>query len=82
MRVLSRFVYAPDGQLLGEYGTNAQAVRAEFVWLLPQVDNNGQVGDNDGLSGYMPLARPNRRGGSHIAEFEHVYNTSKFNYLT
>jgi RHS repeat-associated protein len=51
-----RFLYAPDGRVLGEYGANAQDVKAEFIWLSPQVGDAGQFGGDDGLGGYMPLA--------------------------
>jgi RHS repeat-associated protein len=51
-----RFVYAPDGRVLGEYGTSANDVRAEFIWMSPQVGDSGMFGGDDGLGGYMPLA--------------------------
>lgn len=53
-----RFVYAPDGRVLGEYGANASDVKAEFIWLSPEVgeaDASAFDGD-DGLGGYIPLA--------------------------
>ncbi len=28
-----RFVYDPDGRVIGEYGTSATNVKAEFIWL-------------------------------------------------
>ena len=70
-----RFVYAPDGRVLGESGTNASDVRAEFIWISPEVganDNSPFGGDSgsgsgagDGLGGYMPLAvaAPTTTGG-------------------
>jgi RHS repeat-associated protein len=51
-----RFVYAPDGRVLGEYGTSATDVKAEFIWLNPQVGDGGTFGGDDGQGGYMPLA--------------------------
>jgi RHS repeat-associated protein len=51
-----RFVYAPDGRVLGEYGASASDVKAEFIWLNPQVGDAGTFGGDDGLGGYMPLA--------------------------
>jgi RHS repeat-associated protein len=51
-----RFVYAPDGRVLGEYGANASDVKAEFIWASPEVGDTGQFGGDDGLGGYMPLA--------------------------
>ena len=59
-----RFVYAPDGRVLGEYGTSASDVKAEFIWMSPEVGDSGQFGGDDGtsttlstgLGGYMPLS--------------------------
>jgi RHS repeat-associated protein len=51
-----RFVYAPDGRVIGEYGASATDVRAEFIWMSPQVGVSGPYGGDDGLGGYMPLA--------------------------
>ena len=51
-----RFIYAPDGRVLGEYGSSASDVKAEFIWLSPQVGDAGMFGGDDGLGGYMPLA--------------------------
>ena len=51
-----RFVYAPDGRVLGEYGNNASDVKAEFIWMSPQVGEAAMFGGDDGLGGYMPLA--------------------------
>lgn len=51
-----RFVYAPDGRVMGEYGTSANDVKAEFIWMSPEVGDTGTFGGDDGLGGYMPLA--------------------------
>jgi hypothetical protein len=51
-----RFVYAPDGRVLGEYGASASDVKAEFIWMSPEVGDSGAFGGDDGLGGYMPLA--------------------------
>ena len=59
-----RFVYAPDGRVLGEYGTSATDVKAEFIWMSPEVGDAGMFGGDDGtsttlstgLGGYMPLS--------------------------
>jgi RHS repeat-associated protein len=50
------FVTAPDGRTMGEYGSSAIDVKAEFIWLSPQVGDAGSFGGDDGLGGYMPLA--------------------------
>lgn len=49
---------AYDGydRVLGEYGTNSGDVRAEFIWMSPEVGDSGAFGGDDGLGGYMPLA--------------------------
>jgi RHS repeat-associated protein len=51
-----RFLTAPDGRMMGEYGTSATDVRAEFIWLSPEVGVTGPFGGDDGLGGYMPIA--------------------------
>jgi RHS repeat-associated protein len=50
------FVTAPDGRTMGEYGNRASDVRAEFIWMSPEVGDAGSFGGDDGLGGYMPLA--------------------------
>jgi RHS repeat-associated protein len=46
-----------DGRVLGEYGTSAADVKAEFIWLSPEVANdNAPFGGDDGVGGYAPLA--------------------------
>lgn len=50
------FVYDADGRVMGEYGTSAADVKAEFIWALPQVGAGSPFGGDDGLGGYMPLA--------------------------
>lgn len=55
-RICRHFVYAPDGRVLGEYGTSANDPRAEFIWLSPEVGSGSAFGGDDGLGGYMPLA--------------------------
>ena len=51
-----RFVYAPDGRVLGEYGLSATDVKAEFIWAQPEVANDNAFGGGDGVGGYAPLA--------------------------
>ena len=56
-----RFVYAPDGRVIGEYGTSTTDAKAEFIWMSPEVGpstalRTGTFGGDDGLGGYMPLA--------------------------
>lgn len=51
-----RFVYDPDGRVMGEYGAAASDVKAEFIWLLPETVNDNDFGGDDGISGYAPLA--------------------------
>lgn len=63
--VTRRFVYDADGRVLGEYGSSATNVRAEFIWLTPALDEAGlPFGGDDGAGGYMPLAvaTPNSSG--------------------
>lgn len=53
-----RFVYAPDGRVLGEYGISAGDVKAEFIWMSPEVGGSeaSPFAGDDGLGGYMPLS--------------------------
>ncbi len=51
-----RFVYDAGGRVMGEYGLSAADVKAEFIWLSPEVGAGGAFGGDDGLGGYMPLA--------------------------
>ena len=52
-----RFLYDMDGRVLGEYGASGTDVKAEFIWLMPEVANdNTPFGGYDGTAGYAPLA--------------------------
>lgn len=51
-----RFVYDPEGRVLGEYGNSAADVKAEFIWASPEVANDNAFGGSDGTAGYAPLA--------------------------
>jgi RHS repeat-associated protein len=51
-----RFVYDPEGRVMGEYGLSAPDVKAEFIWLSPEVANDNPFGGGDGVAGYAPLA--------------------------
>ena len=51
-----QFLTAPDGRVIGEYGASATDVKAEFIWMSPEVGDAGTFGGDDGLGGYMPLA--------------------------
>lgn len=53
---IRRFVTAPDGRVMGEYGSSASDVRAEFTWISPEVGDAVMFGGDDGLGGYMPIA--------------------------
>jgi RHS repeat-associated protein len=51
-----RFVYDAGGRVMGEYGLSAADVKAEYIWLSPELGADGAFGGDDGLGGYMPLA--------------------------
>ena len=51
-----RFVYDPDGRVLGEYGSSALDVIAERIWMNPEVADSGMFGGDDGTGGYAPIA--------------------------
>ena len=42
------FIYDAGGRVMGEYGTSAADVKAEFIWALPQVGAVGPFGGGDG----------------------------------
>jgi RHS repeat-associated protein len=52
------FVYDADGRVMGEYGTSATDVKAEFIWALPSLaaNDNSPFGGSDVIGGYTPLA--------------------------
>lgn len=51
-----RFVYDPDGRVIGEYGTSATNVIAERIWMTPEISDAGMFGGDDGTGGYAPIA--------------------------
>jgi len=51
-----RYIYDADHRITGEYGATAADLRAEYIWLQPEVDTASAFGGDDGLGGYMPLA--------------------------
>jgi RHS repeat-associated protein len=53
---MRRFVFDPDGRIIGEYGTSATDVKAEHLWLNPEAGEGGIYGGDDGTGGYTPLA--------------------------
>ena len=61
-----RFVYDAAGRVMGEYGLSAADVKAEYIWLSPEVGAGGSFGGDDGLGGYMPLAVATPDGGGTI----------------
>ncbi len=63
------FVYDNDGRLLGEYGATLSDIKAEHIWLLPELADGGLFGGDDGQGGWAPLAvaTPTGTGGTQIA---------------
>jgi RHS repeat-associated protein len=53
---IRRFVYDPDGRVIGEYGTSATNVIAERIWMTPEIADGGAFGGDDGTGGYAPIA--------------------------
>jgi RHS repeat-associated protein len=50
-------LYDLDHRIVGEYGaTGTVDIKAEYIWLMPEVGAIGPIGGDDGLGGYMPLA--------------------------
>jgi YD repeat-containing protein len=54
--VTTRYVYNGDGRVMGEYGTSATDVKAEYIWMEPEAANDNVWGGVDGIGGYAPLA--------------------------
>ncbi|AMS29069.1 MAG TPA: hypothetical protein DIU09_14555 [Hyphomonadaceae bacterium] len=51
------YLYDLDHRIVGEYGATGTAdIKAEYIWLMPEVGAIGPIGGDDGLGGYMPLA--------------------------
>ncbi|MEO9131015.1 MAG: hypothetical protein ABI240_07385 [Sphingomonas sp.] len=54
---MRQYIYDGDGRMMGEYGVSASDVKAETIWLSPEVNSSGQMwGGDDGVGGYAPLA--------------------------
>lgn len=51
-----RYVYDAGHRIVGEYGATTSDLRAEYIWLQPEVGEASPFGGDDGLGGYMPLA--------------------------
>ena len=51
-----RYAYDANHRIVGEYGATTSDLRAEYIWLLPEVGGASPFGGDDGLGGYMPLA--------------------------
>ncbi|KTE85173.1 hypothetical protein ATE72_04755 [Sphingopyxis sp. HXXIV] len=58
------FAYDQHHRLIGEYGATTADLRAEHIWLLPELGGAAPFGGDDGLGGYMPLAVVVPAGGS------------------
>ncbi|MEO8374365.1 MAG: RHS repeat-associated core domain-containing protein [Sphingomonas bacterium] len=62
---MRQYIYDSDGRMMGEYGVAATDVKAETIWLSPEVDSSGQLwGGDDGAGGYAPLAIATGTGGA------------------
>jgi RHS repeat-associated protein len=53
---MRHFVYDVAGRAMGEYGSSASDVQAEFIWLQPEKGAGGVFDGGDGIGGYVPLA--------------------------
>jgi YD repeat-containing protein len=51
----TRYVYDPDGRVIGEYGATATDVKAEYLWQSAEVGAGGIFGGDDGTGGYAPI---------------------------
>jgi len=53
---MRQYIYDGDGRMMGEYGVSAADVKAETIWLSPEVGGDQPWGGDDGVGGYAPLA--------------------------
>lgn len=53
---MRQYIYDGDGRMMGEYGASATDVKAETIWLSPEVGGDQLWGGGDGVGGYAPLA--------------------------
>lgn len=51
-----RYAYDSGHRIVGEYGATTADLRAEYIWLQPEVADASSFGGDDGIGGYMPLA--------------------------
>jgi len=62
---MRQYIYDGAGRMMGEYGVSATDVKAETIWLSPEVGSAGQPwGGGDGVGGYAPLAIATGTGGA------------------
>ncbi len=53
---MRQYIYDNDSRMMGEYGVSATDVKAETIWLSPEVNGGDQLwGGGDGVGGYAPL---------------------------
>jgi RHS repeat-associated protein len=50
------YIYDADHRIAGEYGATIAELRAEYIWLQPEVGEASPFGGFDGIGGHMPLA--------------------------
>jgi len=61
---MRQYIYDGDGRMMGEYGVSATDVKAETIWLSPEVGGDQLWGGDDGVGGYAPLALATGTGGA------------------
>jgi RHS repeat-associated protein len=67
--------------IVGEYAdTGITDVKAEYIWLLPEVGASGPTGGDDGTGGYMPLAIA--KGQTGTLNWVHSHHNAKPIMLT
>ena len=66
-----RFVQNGSGRVLGEYGTNGTRPFSEYIWLMPDGEEAGSFGGDDGIGGWLPVAvvTANGAGGTQTLHF-------------
>jgi RHS repeat-associated protein len=75
------YIYDLDNRIVGEYGdAGVSDVKAEYIWLLPEVGASGPTGGDDGTGGYMPLAIA--KGQTGTLNWVHSHHNAKPIMLT
>lgn len=71
--VTHRYLYAPDGRLMGDYGASAAQADTwgEYVWLQPEAYEDNAFSEGDGIGGYTLLAVTSGTTAAPVIQYIH-----------